>query len=736
MTLPLMPNPRQQFFGSDGKPLAGGKVYTYAAGTSTPKATYTDAAGTTPNANPIILNARGEATVFWNGSYKVTLTDSSGATIYTQDNIASLDAGVRADLASTDTDKGAALVGFDAGANGYVVPSTAAKFLDAASISVRALGAIGDGTLHPLSEFYGTLAAAQAVYPFATALTQSVDCCAIQLACLIAYNSAANLHPAIDLGSGAFVIDNDIQCYAYTRLIGCGAGTSNSGPPTFGWRNPPSGPQVGSGTGRGYQTTLVAKAGYNGNFIVFDSNSSPDTNTGKTVIADISIKGICFRGNWAGPDDATNTTGRAIYFNNAYLTQNSYIEECAFHNFAQDAIFMNVAPLPCRIRRLWGRYLGGSVIRINWTNDRAGHSYVFEDIQGDFIGGVSGTVDAAGNALAYQPAPIFLDASLRVAGANNNLLESIVIRDMKHEIDSWRTTTTGNPTTGTETGGSTTAFSPNTVHLHRMLGATISVQNVNTQISNPYGYSGGNPVSNAVLLVTGSLPFYRVANSRMGTPLATTDYLVDDQVRATQVPKVIRDYAFTRENRVIYANSAADTIERSGQLVESGLTRDGFDRFQRRADGLMSWGDGASALDTNLYRDAANRLRTDDLLASRKSMTFGGTTLQSSDFTLTNWGTGATIAITAGSTDARFRITITAGTTPSANPTCRLTFTENVYPQAVFLLVQMGFGGTGAYATVVPESVANGVPYVSGCSFTYIGTPVATNTYIFEGFIF
>jgi len=112
MTLPLMPNPRQQFFGSDGKPLAGGKVYTYAAGTSTPKATYTDAAGTTPNANPIILNARGEATVFWNGTYKVTLTDSSGATIYTQDNIASLDAGVRADLASTDTDKGAALVSF------------------------------------------------------------------------------------------------------------------------------------------------------------------------------------------------------------------------------------------------------------------------------------------------------------------------------------------------------------------------------------------------------------------------------------------------------------------------------------------------------------------------------------------------------------------------------------------------------------------------------------------------
>ncbi|MEI6644072.1 MAG: hypothetical protein WCL10_18785 [Novosphingobium sp.] len=118
MTLPLLPNPRQQFFGSDGKPLAGGKVYTYAAGTSTPKATYTDAAGTTPNANPIILNARGEATVFWSGTYKVTLTDSSGATIYTQDNITAPDIGVFADLASTATGKGAALVS-------YVAPASA-----------------------------------------------------------------------------------------------------------------------------------------------------------------------------------------------------------------------------------------------------------------------------------------------------------------------------------------------------------------------------------------------------------------------------------------------------------------------------------------------------------------------------------------------------------------------------------------------------------------------------------
>lgn len=43
-------------------------------------------------------------------------------------------------------------------------------------------GAIGDGTLHPLSERFASLPAAQAVYPFVTSLTQSIDWAACQKA--------------------------------------------------------------------------------------------------------------------------------------------------------------------------------------------------------------------------------------------------------------------------------------------------------------------------------------------------------------------------------------------------------------------------------------------------------------------------------------------------------------------------------------------------------------------------
>lgn len=48
-----------QFFDNNGQPLSGGKIYTYAAGTTTPQATYTSSLGVTPHANPIVLDSAG-----------------------------------------------------------------------------------------------------------------------------------------------------------------------------------------------------------------------------------------------------------------------------------------------------------------------------------------------------------------------------------------------------------------------------------------------------------------------------------------------------------------------------------------------------------------------------------------------------------------------------------------------------------------------------------------------------
>ena len=48
-----------QFFNNSGVILSGGKLYTYAAGTTTPKTTYTSFNGTTAHANPITLDSAG-----------------------------------------------------------------------------------------------------------------------------------------------------------------------------------------------------------------------------------------------------------------------------------------------------------------------------------------------------------------------------------------------------------------------------------------------------------------------------------------------------------------------------------------------------------------------------------------------------------------------------------------------------------------------------------------------------
>ena len=77
------------FDPSTGLPLVGGKLYTYSAGTTTPLATYSDSALATPNANPVILDANGEAVIYVGpSSYKFVLQDSTGAAVWTFDNYA------------------------------------------------------------------------------------------------------------------------------------------------------------------------------------------------------------------------------------------------------------------------------------------------------------------------------------------------------------------------------------------------------------------------------------------------------------------------------------------------------------------------------------------------------------------------------------------------------------------------------------------------------------------------
>lgn len=72
------------------QPLAGGLVYTYAAGTTTPKATYNTSVGDISNTNPVVLDSEGYADIYLgSGNYKIDVKTSAGVSLpgYPVDNV-------------------------------------------------------------------------------------------------------------------------------------------------------------------------------------------------------------------------------------------------------------------------------------------------------------------------------------------------------------------------------------------------------------------------------------------------------------------------------------------------------------------------------------------------------------------------------------------------------------------------------------------------------------------------
>jgi hypothetical protein len=86
-----------QFFTNTGAVLTGGKLYTYAAGTTTPLPSYTTNTGNVARTNPVVLDAAGrvpDGGEIWITAqpYKFVLKDSNDVLIATYDNISGLGA--------------------------------------------------------------------------------------------------------------------------------------------------------------------------------------------------------------------------------------------------------------------------------------------------------------------------------------------------------------------------------------------------------------------------------------------------------------------------------------------------------------------------------------------------------------------------------------------------------------------------------------------------------------------
>lgn len=86
----------QQFFDNDGRPLSGGRIFSYQAGTTTPAATFTTSAGNIAHPNPIVLDSAGRVPgggEIWVTSayfYKYIVETSDGTLLNTYDNVPSV----------------------------------------------------------------------------------------------------------------------------------------------------------------------------------------------------------------------------------------------------------------------------------------------------------------------------------------------------------------------------------------------------------------------------------------------------------------------------------------------------------------------------------------------------------------------------------------------------------------------------------------------------------------------
>ena len=139
----VMKSPVFTGLDNSGNPLSGGKLHTYAPGTTTARATYSDSALSSANANPVVLNAGGRATVYLSNdlSYKFVLTDASDVTVWSQDNIQSVQnipvfvANERIPLFGTD-EVGDNATSYPSGSDGSViVPGSTILTLDSGDMS-------------------------------------------------------------------------------------------------------------------------------------------------------------------------------------------------------------------------------------------------------------------------------------------------------------------------------------------------------------------------------------------------------------------------------------------------------------------------------------------------------------------------------------------------------------------------------------------------------------------------
>jgi len=211
----LQINPFEYFTDSDGEPLDAGYIYIGVANLdpqTNPIDVFYDEALTIPVVQPIrtvngyVLNGGAPASLYVDSNYSVRVSNRNMVQIYYIPDFSKVSI-----LTQLPGSAGSSLIGFIQSGSNALIRTAQSKMRE--WVSPYDFGAVGDGTLHPISEWYtigapnyrgfANLAAVQALFPFVTAGTNSIDWVATTAAEAEAF--ARNL--PLFLAGGRFYID-------------------------------------------------------------------------------------------------------------------------------------------------------------------------------------------------------------------------------------------------------------------------------------------------------------------------------------------------------------------------------------------------------------------------------------------------------------------------------------------------------------------------------------------------
>lgn len=191
-----IPTGKQQFVDINGKPLVGGFVFNYLVGTTTPKTTYQDSGLSIANANPIVLDSRGQCSMYGSGNYRQLVQDSTSVTIWDQVIIDSFQAYSGSLANNTDPAQGAGLIGYK-GRTAY------AKMSDIKS--VQDFGAVGDGATDDTAAIQAAINTGGAIYLPRTANGYRVTATiTVPLSSTVIFGDGGNFSSYINLNGHTF----------------------------------------------------------------------------------------------------------------------------------------------------------------------------------------------------------------------------------------------------------------------------------------------------------------------------------------------------------------------------------------------------------------------------------------------------------------------------------------------------------------------------------------------------